>query len=513
MKIAVISDVTFEPILKQIGEHSAYKIDKYIYADQIVPELLNAKTILDDIDILIIYFDSYFYRYSDAYIAELLNAVKSISGHFPGNILLSNNLKNGRHGSILKTNIGQQEQVIVEQESVIREILQTSNIYFYDVNKLFARVGVQNAYNFKLGFLYQMPYTKDYISLLSSELISFISFISNPEKKAIFVDCDNTLWNGILGEDGLNGIHCDRNAKGVLFFQFQEFLLEKKKEGFILGICSKNNEEDVKEAFEKLKMPLKWKDFLVKKVNWLNKSDNLKEAAKDLNIGLDSIIFIDDNDFEIQLVNSMLPEVYTRKLVNDYNAFLLLSEDFAFKRKRLTKEDLEKNELYFAEQQRINIKESIQSFEEYLESLAIKLDITVNNESDLERLSQLTEKTNQFNFNKEPYSVSGLKNFLSANNLVYGIRVSDKFGDYGLVGLILIKVLDKQAILQNFLLSCRALGRLIEDNFFSYVLNDLEKKGIKLHEIIFKESPKNAPAKSFFDKIKKVKETFLPINI
>jgi FkbH-like protein len=358
-----------------------------------------------------------------------------------------------------------------------------------------------------------MPYTKDYISLLSSELISFISFISNPEKKAIFVDCDNTLWNGILGEDGLNGIYCDRNAKGVLFFQFQEFLLEKKKEGFILGICSKNNEQDVKEAFEKLKMPLKWNDFLVKKVNWLNKSDNLKEAAKDLNIGLDSIIFIDDNDFEIQLVNSMLPEVYTRKLVNDYNAFLLLSEDYAFKRKRLTKEDIEKNELYFAEQQRINIKASVQSFEEYLESLAIKLDITVNNESDLGRLSQLTEKTNQFNFNKEPYSVSGLKNFLSANNLVYGIRVSDKFGDYGLVGLILIKVLDKQAILQNFLLSCRALGRLIEDNFFSYVLNDLEKKGIKLHEIVFKESPKNAPAKSFFDKLKKVQETFQPINI
>jgi HAD superfamily phosphatase (TIGR01681 family) len=168
--------------------------------------------------------------------------------------------------------LGQREQVILESESAIKALLQTSNVYFFDVNKLFSFAGLKNAYNFRLGFLYQMPYTKDFITQLSAELLSLIHLIGNQEKKAIFVDCDNTLWLGILGEDGLEGIQCNRNAKGVLFFQFQEFLLEKKREGFIIGIVSKNNEEDVKEAFEKLNMPLKWNDFITKKVNWLKRS-------------------------------------------------------------------------------------------------------------------------------------------------------------------------------------------------------------------------------------------------
>jgi|SRR5450432_36459 FkbH-like protein len=505
MKLAVISDITFEPILKQMGKNADFSIQTYVYSDQIVSELIKPDLILDEVDVLIIHFDSFFYRYTDAYITEILTAVNTLSARFSGNILLSNNLANGRHGSILKTNIGQQEQVIIELDKEVRGILQTTNVYFYDVKKLMTRIGQHNAYNFKLGFLYQMPYTKDFISLLSSELTSFVNFLSAPEKKAIFVDCDNTLWNGILGEDGLEGIQCDRNAKGVLFFQFQEFLLEKKKEGFILGLCSKNNETDVKEAFEKLNMPLTWDDFLIRKINWLNKSENLKEAATELNIGVDSLIFIDDNDFELRSVSTLTPEVKTLKLTDDYPSFLILCDSYFFKRKRLTREDLEKNEQYLAEQLRNNIKANVQSFEDYLESLAIKLDITINNSTDLVRLTQLTEKTNQFNFNKEPFSIPALEKFIAANNLVYGLRVSDKFGDYGLVGLILMEVQQKQATLRNFLLSCRALGRLIEDDFLNYVLNDLNERGIELHEIVFKETPKNAPARTFFEKFKKTK--------
>ena len=149
---------------------------------------------------------------------------------------------NGRHGSILKNNVGQYDQVIIEKEAAVKAILQTSNVFFYDVKKIITNIGLQKTYNFKLGFLYQMPYTKDFIALLSAELRSAIRFLTTPEKKAILIDCDNTLWKGILGEDGLEGIQCNKNAQGVLFFHFQEFLLEKKKEGFILGLCSKNNE-------------------------------------------------------------------------------------------------------------------------------------------------------------------------------------------------------------------------------------------------------------------------------
>src|SRR5450432_4049378 len=506
MKIALISDVTFEPVLKQIGIHPDILVEKYIYSDQIIPELLNIGDQLAGIDVLIIHVDSYFYRYTDSYIEGLLSAAKNIAGQFTGNILVSNNLMNGRHGSLIKNNVGQFDQVLIEQGTNIERLLQTSNVYFYDVKKLITQIGLRNTYNFKLGFLYQMPYTKDFITLLSTELISLIHFIGKQEKKAIFVDCDNTLWLGILGEDGLEGIQCNRNAKGVLFFQFQEFLLEKKREGFIIGLCSKNNEEDVKEAFEKLNMPLKWDDFIIKKVNWLNKSENLKDAAKELNIGLDSFIFIDDNEFELQSINTLTPEVYTLKLQNDYNTFLILCDDYSFKRKRLTKEDLEKNDQYFAEQKRNTIKATVQSFESYLATLAIKLDITTNNIADFSRLSQLTEKTNQFNFNKETFSIPALEQYLRQDNLIYGLRVADKFGDYGLVGLILIDVKHSQAILHNFLLSCRALGRQIEDDFFDFVLNDLNKRGLNLKEVLFKETAKNAPAQTFFNKINHAKK-------
>jgi FkbH-like protein len=502
MKITVLSDVTFEPVLKQLSQHADLSIQKYIYADKIVPELLTISPHLKEMDVLIIYFDSYFYRYPDEYIVEILNIVKNIASGFTGDILLSNNLVNGRHNSILKSNIGQQEQVIIEQESAVKGILQSSNVYFYDIKKIISRIGLQNIYNFKLGFLYQMPYKKEYITMLSTELSLIIRFLKTPEKKAIFLDCDNTLWKGILGEDGLEGIQCDRNDKGVLFFHFQEFLLEKKKEGFILGLCSKNNDQDVKEAFENLNMPLKWDDFLVKKVNWKNKSENLKEAADELNIGLDSFILIDDSDFEIQSVRSIIPEVNTLKLTEDYDEFLQLTDNYLFKRKRLTAEDLGKNEQYIAEQKRSRAKTTVQSFEEYVEGLAIIQEVSINNFNDFPRLSQLTEKTNQFNFNKEPFSIAGLEKFAGDGNLIYGLRVSDKFGDYGLVGLILIEKQDTQATLRNFLLSCRALGRLIEDVFYNFVLKDLNEKGIELNKIIFSETSKNAPAKTFFNLLK-----------
>ena len=501
MNIAVISDITFDLVLKQLNINNEFTVKKYIYADPIVPELLKAGSQLDGVDVLVVHFDSYFFRYTDDYVAEILQGVKNIASQYTGTILLSNNMINGRHGSILKNNVGQYDQVIIEKEAAVKAILQTSNVFFYDVKKIITNIGLQKTYNFKLGFLYQMPYTKDFIALLSAELRSAIRFLTTPEKKAILIDCDNTLWKGILGEDGLEGIQCNKNAQGVLFFHFQEFLLEKKKEGFILGLCSKNNEEDVKEAFEKLNMPLKWDDFIVKKVNWQNKAENLKAAAKELNIGTDSFIFIDDNEFELQSVNSMLPEIHTKKLTQNYDEFLQLCDDYAFKRKRLTKEDLEKNEQYIAEQQRNNAKESVHSFEEYVESLAIKLDITLNNPADTARLSQLTEKTNQFNFNKEAFSIPQLEKFAADGNLVFGLRVADKFGDYGLVGLILVEIQEKQAVIRNFLMSCRALGRLIEHDFFNYVIKELGERGLELSEVLFKETAKNIPAKTFFENL------------
>jgi len=500
MKISVISDITFEPVLQQLRQQNDIVVESYQYAELIVPEIMQAGSRLEGVDVLIIHVDAWFFRYEDEYIRSILESVAAIAGNFRGNILLSNNLSNGRHLSMLKNNPGNGS--LFPFESDVKKILAASNVYFYDVNRIISRMGFQNVYNFNLGFLYQMPYTKGFISALETELTGMIRFLTHPEKKAIFVDCDNTLWKGILGEDGLSGIQCDKNAAGIFFYRFQEFLRDKKNEGFILGLCSKNNEEDVKEAFAKLNMPLRWDDFLLRKVNWLNKNDNLREAAETLNIGLDSFIFIDDSDFEIASIQSLLPEISCLKLSPVYAEFLLLTDNFLFKRKRLTAEDLGKTEQYRAEQQRSEAKNVSGSFEDYVKSLDIRMDVTVNHAQDLPRLAQLTEKTNQFNFNKEPLSIAALEQFMSDQNLVYGLRVNDKFGDYGLVGLMLIEVDKQDATIRNYLLSCRALGRGIEDDFLNFVTSDLRDKGLRLKDIIFRETAKNAPARIFLEKIK-----------
>ncbi|MEO5563750.1 MAG: HAD-IIIC family phosphatase [Chitinophagaceae bacterium] len=502
MNISIISDITFDPIVKRLSGNADISVNHYSYSDKIVPELLQVGNKLEGTDILLVHFDSYFFRYADSYIGEIFEAIHNLSGQFTGNILVSNNIFNGRHTSVLKNNIGQHEQLILEQESAFRKLMNSNNVYFYDFKSLVTEIGIQQAYNFKLGFLYQMPYTKSLLELLSTELENYIRFLVQQEKKAIFIDCDNTLWGGILGEDGMDGIQCDRNAKGILYFYFQEFLLEKKKEGFILGLCSKNNEADVKAAFEELNMPLKWDDFLIKKVNWQNKAENLTQAAEELNIGLSSFIFIDDNEFELQSINSLLPEVTTIKLTGQYTDFLRLTNQYVFKRKRLTKEDLGKTEQYYAEQKRNDVKASVGSFEDYVKSLEIKLDVVINNKNEFPRLSQLTEKTNQFNFNKEAFTITQLEKFVSDGSFIYSLKVADKFGDYGLVGLILMEVSGKNAVMRNFLMSCRALGRLIENDFFNQVKADLAGKGIELKDVLFKETAKNAPAKTFYKGLK-----------
>lgn len=488
--------------MKKLAVAGDVEIIRNVYSEDIIPELMTIQPLLHDSDILVVHFDGFFYRYPDEYLQQLMTNIHQLSLQFDGNILVSNGLFNERHQSILKKNIGKYDQLLLEQAGLLQELLARPNIYFFDFKKLLLQLGIANAYNFKLGFLYQMPYTKALIGALAGELGQHLRFLAAPEKKAIFLDCDNTLWKGILGEDGLTGIQCNKNAQGVLYYHFQQFLLEKKGEGFILGLCSKNNENDVKEAFETLNMPLKWEDFVIKKVNWENKATNLLHAAQELNLGLSSFIFIDDNEFELQSIHSLLPEIKTFKITDEFTDFLEMAADFSFKRKRITDEDVKKTEQYYAESERNEMKAKVGSFEDYVKSLGIRLNITINNKEDLPRLAQLTEKTNQFNFHKEIFSVRQMEEFIENGNLVYGIRVSDKFGDYGLVGLILVQLEGDKGTMRNFLMSCRALGRSVESSFFQYVLDSLSEKKIELIHVNFKETQKNTPAKTFYEEIR-----------
>lgn len=347
-----------------------------------------------------------------------------------------------------------------------------------------------------------MPYNKEFIVEFSNLLLDTLVFLTNEEKKVIILDCDNTLWNGILGEDGINGVFCDKNVKGNIFYQFQRFLKAKKTEGFLLCLCSKNNESDVKEIFENKNMPLRWNDFILKKVNWEEKYKNIIEISSELNLNESSFIFIDDNEFELNSVKSFTNVNAIFNFRNSYEAFLKITENFAFKRKKILTDDIKKTESYLALIERSNKQNSTSNFEEYLKSLEINLNILENDVNDFDRLSQLTQKTNQFNLNKKDYSKQSLYDWISRNNLIFSLKLSDIYGDYGTVGLLLIeKVANKEYSVSNFIMSCRALGKKVEYDFFKHVTEILDKRNIKIKEFSFKKSDKNKPAEIFLQNI------------
>ena len=465
----IISDIVFDLVAKKL-DHLFETID-LVYSESIVSTLLtfDHKSAVERI--ILIHFDSFFHRYERETISDIINSINAFAQKEKGFVIISNNLFSAHPTSNLNDSIGQFNTYFDLFQGEIANLKKNPNVFFYDFNKLIISLGVKNSYNFQLGYLYQMPYTKPFIEALSDEIINYLSFLFSPEKKVIVLDCDNTLWNGIIGEDGINNIKCDNNAGGIIYNNFQKFLKKKKEEGFLLCLCSKNNEEDVRRVFNELDLPLKWDDFIIKKVNWENKPSNILEIKNELNIGIDSFIFVDDNDFELNFVSSEYPDIKCLKFENKYDVFVKLIDDFSFKRKLITSEDTQKTLLYEAENKRKQLQLNVNSFDEYVESLEIKIELKKNDVNNIDRLSQLTEKTNQFNLNKEYYTVNQLLQFIENKNVIFSIRVKDKYSDYGIVGIILSEIKNDKVIIRNYLMSCSALGRKIEYDFYLMVKN------------------------------------------
>jgi FkbH-like protein len=502
MKVLIISDITLETLNRNQLLYSK-NIYSFIFSEDLLYQLENIENI-ENYDIIYIHFDCYFKKHRSDYISMLLNSVLYLSNKTQKIIAMSNLFFGGWLEKSLFDSGGAIRESVINFEPQIELLLQKSNVYVFDIDSLIRGVGVSQTYNYSIGHLYQLPYTKVFLDNFAKYLDQVILKISSPDKKVIILDCDNTLWKGIVGEDGLNGIVCDLNSDGIVFYHFQQFLKSRKAMGFLLCLCSKNNEEDVKQVFYNKRMPLQWDDFVVRKVNWNNKDLNIKEIANELNLGEDSFVFIDDNEFEINIVKQGLSEVSVFKMTTNYHDFIKLTEDLVFSKKTITNDDLVKTKQYTTEAKRKELQQSSVSLSDYIETLEIVMIIDEVLESDLMRVSQLTEKTNQFNFNKRYYSVDHLKEGIS-NGLLkcYTLKVSDKFGDYGLVGLILIELASGKITLENYILSCRILGRRIEFDFFEKVNNTIHETFKKnIEEIRFNRTDRNIPAQNFYNHIK-----------
>jgi FkbH-like protein len=325
-------------------------------------------------------------------------------------------------------------------------------------------------------------------------------------KKCLILDLDNTIWGGVLGEDGIEGIKLGNNYPGNCYSDFQRYLAEALKNGIILAICSKNNEADAIEAFEKNpNMVLKMSHIVAHRINWNNKPTNIKELSKEINIGLDSMVFIDDNPTEREIVKEAIPEItvpefpespykitsFFRNVLNDY-----------FQIQKLTIEDVSKTILYKENFIRDNYKSEFTSIEDYLKNLEIEIVVKRADKFTISRIAQMTQKTNQFNLTTKKYTENDISRFIENGDMVFCGSVKDKFGDNGITLLAIVTFDSKTniATIESYLLSCRILGRGIENVFLKFILNQVRLKGYSKVEAYYLPTSKNGQVSDFYKK-------------
>ena len=331
-----------------------------------------------------------------------------------------------------------------------------------------------------------------------------LAAIESKRKKCLVLDLDNTLWGGILGEDGIEGIEIGDTYPGLAFRDFQGAILEAVNNGVILAVCSKNNEQDVLEVWEKHpNLIIRQKHISAYRINWNDKAVNIQELAEELNIGLDSMVFLDDNPAERERVKQTLPVVEVPEFPDKpylLSAFFKSVYEKYFQIYQLTFEDKSKTLQYTANAERNVFKKNFTDIDSYLESLEMELKVHFADNFTIGRIAQMTQKTNQFNLTTHRYSENELRELINKHNLVLCLNVKDKFGDNGIT-VAAIVILDRgEATIENFLLSCRILGRGIESVFLDYILNFLKQKGIS--KVFSKYIPrkKNKQTENFYEK-------------
>lgn len=376
------------------------------------------------------------------------------------------------------------------------------NVKVIDITEFTRKYKASELFDWKFYFISQMgmnpKLNKDFKSWWRKKMNS----ISLKRKKCLVLDLDNTLWGGILGEDGIEGIKIGGDYPGKAFLYWQEALLELSKCGVILTVCSKNNEHDVLEVWEKNPfVVLKKEHFAAYRINWTDKATNIKELAGELNIGLDSFVFVDDNPSERELVRKMLPMVEVPEFPTQpyelMTFFKQLLEDY-FKVYSVTDEDKRKTEQYKQNAARAKAQSAFVDFDSFLESLNLQISIEEANEFNIQRIAQMTQKTNQFNLTTHRYTDNDIRNFVDLGWKVWCVGVADKFGDNGITGAIMVK---PDGEIDTLLLSCRILGKGIEIAFVKKIISMLGSIGMKTLTAKYLPTAKNAQVEDFWEKV------------
>ena len=358
----------------------------------------------------------------------------------------------------------------------------------------------------------KFPFEIKFINFISNQIKKNIIFFSSKPYKLIILDCDNTLWGGILDEDGYEKIKYGGDGEGQIFLHLQAFLKRKKNQGFILSISSKNNEKNVWDAMKKRGMILQKSDFISPKINWHDKAINIKEIINQLTLGSKDCLFIDDNPLELEKVKSQIKDINIINSSNHLNILAKINSDPRLFKYKILKEDLNKYKQYKLKSKFDDVSKNNEHSIQFYKKLKQKVIFENLKEKNLARALQLFNKTNQFNFSLNRYTDITLKKLLK--NKIYSIEIvsfKDKFGDHGIIGAYIVKKDKFKVEIIDFVLSCRVLNRYVEDFIILKIMKDNNNKKIS---ILYKNNKVNNVLipiflkKEYFELKKKNKKLF-----
>lgn len=382
------------------------------------------------------------------------------------------------------------------------ESRQYPSVFINDADYLASYVGKKRWFDEKLWAVAKSPCALEYLPLLAENVVDIVLASRGVAVKCVVLDLDNTLWGGIIGDDGVEGIRIGHLGDGEAYHAFQQYLLELSRRWILLAVCSKNNHETALAPFQRHpEMVLREKDIVMFVANWENKADNIRLIKETLNIGLDSMVFLDDNPFERNLVREMLPQVIVPELPEDPADYVkTLSELNLFETNAVSELDKNRTDLYRKAAEREMSKAKFTDIADYLRSLEMKVKLARFDKESLPRIAQLIQRSNQFNLATRRYSAAQCEAFMNDEDgaLPIYLALGDKFGDHGIISVIVASIAAPRLVIDEYLMSCRVLQRGVEQYAMNWLVQFAKTRGLSEITGNYRPSSKNAMVKEFY---------------
>lgn len=517
VKLALLSDGATQQLAQALkGEFFENGIKLSVYEapiDSIENEIFDTSSEIYDADYIFIYRTTQhlrdMYYGSQAAAADVSRVWKEslamLEKNYKGQILIANyTMPTERpHGNYTLKDKLSLRNIVEHLNQDLKEYARThKRVFIEDVALLAASAGLKFWYDERLWTHGKTPCALDQLPSISSGVYSIYRALKGQIIKCVVLDLDGTLWGGVIGDDGLHGIRLGHHEDGEAFTRFQYYLKSLKEAGIILAVCSKNNKETALLPFrEHADMVLKEEDIAVFIANWDNKADNIKFIQNVLNIGMDSMMFIDDNPFERNLVRTYIKEILVPEMPEDPSDYVsFLNQLRPIELLTVTEEDKGRAELYQQEVARKELESTIDNKVDFLRSLDMRITMARFDEFHLSRIAQLIQRSNQFNLTTYRYTEADCGGFMSDSTRVpLYVQLRDKFGDYGLISTIILRQ-DKETLhIDLWLMSCRVLKRGVEDYAMNRVVEEAKLRRCTKIIGTFIPSKKNSMVEKFYE--------------